>query len=272
MQQLRPGVSPCPAAPVPVHVPCCRPAATHHPSPTLTNRYRPTDPTAQAVTFLVIGNKPKKTLSEITSDLCPQLSIQQLYRISTMYWDDKYNTETVSAPGVPRCAAAQRRSVKSACGPALNAAVHHGRAATRVRLCRDWQRRAAPACALCAVQKTWMTHIPPPSLERLPTRPRPRPRPLHPSPPRSTPLFPALPPLHPHPPPPLHARCCWCAGERGRAWAHEAGHGGVQLVGQPLVPAGRRLVAALPGRGPAGQHRRQGGWPWPWWSSRKSSY
>lgn len=49
----------------------------------------------QAVTFLVIGNKPKKSLEEITSDLCPVLSIQQLYRISTMYWDDKYNTETV---------------------------------------------------------------------------------------------------------------------------------------------------------------------------------
>jgi len=51
----------------------------------------------QAVTFLVIGNKPKKTLDDITRDLCPVLSIQQLYRISTMYWDDKYNTETVSS-------------------------------------------------------------------------------------------------------------------------------------------------------------------------------
>jgi myosin-5 len=51
----------------------------------------------QAVTFLVIGNKPKKTLDDITRDLCPMLSIQQLYRISTMYWDDKYNTETVSS-------------------------------------------------------------------------------------------------------------------------------------------------------------------------------
>ncbi len=50
----------------------------------------------QAVTFLVIGNKPRKALEDITRDLCPVLSIQQLYRISTMYWDDKYNTETVS--------------------------------------------------------------------------------------------------------------------------------------------------------------------------------
>lgn len=50
----------------------------------------------QAVTFLVIHQKPNKSLEEITSDLCPVLSVQQLYRISTMYWDDKYNTETVS--------------------------------------------------------------------------------------------------------------------------------------------------------------------------------
>uniref|UniRef100_A0A0E0GS16 Myosin motor domain-containing protein n=1 Tax=Oryza nivara TaxID=4536 RepID=A0A0E0GS16_ORYNI len=51
----------------------------------------------QAVGFLVIHQKPKKTLKEITNDLCPVLSIQQLYRISTMYWDDKYGTHTVSS-------------------------------------------------------------------------------------------------------------------------------------------------------------------------------
>lgn len=51
----------------------------------------------QAVGFLVIHQKPKKTLKEITSDLCPVLSIQQLYRISTMYWDDKYGTHSVSS-------------------------------------------------------------------------------------------------------------------------------------------------------------------------------
>eukprot|EP00210_Caulerpa_lentillifera_P009028 g8617.t1 len=50
----------------------------------------------QAVSFLVIHQKPNKSLEEITTDLCPVLSVQQLYRISTMYWDDKYNTETVS--------------------------------------------------------------------------------------------------------------------------------------------------------------------------------
>jgi DIL domain len=50
----------------------------------------------QAVTFLVIHQKHKKSLEEITNDLCPVLSVQQLYRISTMYWDDRYNTETVA--------------------------------------------------------------------------------------------------------------------------------------------------------------------------------
>lgn len=50
----------------------------------------------QAVGFLVIHQKPKKSLEEITNDLCPVLSIQQLYRISTMYWDDKYGTHSVS--------------------------------------------------------------------------------------------------------------------------------------------------------------------------------
>ncbi|KAL3830014.1 hypothetical protein ACJIZ3_018816 [Penstemon smallii] len=51
----------------------------------------------QAVGFLVIHQKPKKTLNEITNQLCPVLSIQQIYRISTMYWDDKYGTHSVSS-------------------------------------------------------------------------------------------------------------------------------------------------------------------------------
>ncbi|KAG4197582.1 hypothetical protein ERO13_A05G032500v2 [Gossypium hirsutum] len=51
----------------------------------------------QAVGFLVIHQKPKKSLNEITKELCPVLSIQQLYRISTMYWDDKYGTHSVSS-------------------------------------------------------------------------------------------------------------------------------------------------------------------------------
>ncbi|KAH6818341.1 myosin family protein with Dil [Perilla frutescens var. frutescens] len=53
----------------------------------------------QAVGFLVIHQKPKKTLNEISNELCPVLSIQQIYRISTMYWDDKYGTHSV-APNV----------------------------------------------------------------------------------------------------------------------------------------------------------------------------
>ncbi|KAF5454727.1 hypothetical protein F2P56_024373 [Juglans regia] len=51
----------------------------------------------QAIGFLVIHQKPKKTLDEISHDLCPVLSIQQQYRISTMYWDDKYGTHSVSS-------------------------------------------------------------------------------------------------------------------------------------------------------------------------------
>ncbi|XP_074320673.1 myosin-11-like isoform X2 [Silene latifolia] len=50
----------------------------------------------QAIGFLVIHQKPKKSLDEISRQLCPVLSIQQLYRISTMYWDDKYGTHSVS--------------------------------------------------------------------------------------------------------------------------------------------------------------------------------
>ncbi|KNA14271.1 hypothetical protein SOVF_108880 isoform B [Spinacia oleracea] len=50
----------------------------------------------QAIGFLVIHQKPQKTLDEVSHDLCPVLSIQQLYRISTMYWDDKYSTHSLS--------------------------------------------------------------------------------------------------------------------------------------------------------------------------------
>ncbi|KMZ61533.1 hypothetical protein ZOSMA_51G00230 [Zostera marina] len=50
----------------------------------------------QAVGFLVMHQKSKKSLKEISKDLCPGLSLQQIYRISTMYWDDKYGTHTIS--------------------------------------------------------------------------------------------------------------------------------------------------------------------------------
>ncbi|GFR45883.1 hypothetical protein Agub_g7337 [Astrephomene gubernaculifera] len=68
----------------------------------------------QAVTFLATVDKPKKSLEEITSDLCRVLSIQQLYRISTMYWDDKYNEETVSPDVLSRMKQAMVDSNSSA--------------------------------------------------------------------------------------------------------------------------------------------------------------
>jgi len=45
----------------------------------------------------VVPQKPRKALGEITGSLCPALSMQQLYRISTMYWDDKYGTHSVNS-------------------------------------------------------------------------------------------------------------------------------------------------------------------------------
>lgn len=51
----------------------------------------------QAVGFLVIFQKYRISYDEIVNDLCPVLSVQQLYRICTQYWDDKYNTQSVSS-------------------------------------------------------------------------------------------------------------------------------------------------------------------------------
>ncbi|XP_047269392.1 myosin-6 isoform X1 [Capsicum annuum] len=50
----------------------------------------------QVVGFLVIHQKYRISYDDITNDLCPVLSDQQLYRICTLYWDDKYNTRSVS--------------------------------------------------------------------------------------------------------------------------------------------------------------------------------
>ncbi|KAF9609184.1 hypothetical protein IFM89_013574 [Coptis chinensis] len=50
----------------------------------------------QAVGFLVSHQKPQKSLNEITNELCPVLSIPQIYRIGTMFWDDKYGTQGLS--------------------------------------------------------------------------------------------------------------------------------------------------------------------------------
>ncbi|KAJ4969406.1 hypothetical protein NE237_016107 [Protea cynaroides] len=56
----------------------------------------------QAVGFLVIHQKSRISYDEITSDLCPILSVQQLYRICTLYWDDNYNTRSVSPSVISR--------------------------------------------------------------------------------------------------------------------------------------------------------------------------
>ncbi|KAM7476630.1 hypothetical protein LguiB_023873 [Lonicera macranthoides] len=50
----------------------------------------------QAVGLLVLLQKPQKSLEEITNELCPMLSIPQIYRIGTMFWDDKYGTHGLS--------------------------------------------------------------------------------------------------------------------------------------------------------------------------------
>ncbi|WVZ58807.1 hypothetical protein U9M48_009036 [Paspalum notatum var. saurae] len=51
----------------------------------------------QAVDFLIIPQKSKKTLDQIKKNICPALSVRQIYRLCTMYWDDKYGTHSVSA-------------------------------------------------------------------------------------------------------------------------------------------------------------------------------
>lgn len=40
--------------------------------------------------------KTQKSLDEITKEICPVLSIPQVYRIGTMFWDDKYGTQGLS--------------------------------------------------------------------------------------------------------------------------------------------------------------------------------
>ncbi|GLT47521.1 hypothetical protein SLA2020_212130 [Shorea laevis] len=52
--------------------------------------------TRQAIGFLVIHQKSKISYNEITNELCPLLSVQQLYRICTLYRDDDFNTPSVS--------------------------------------------------------------------------------------------------------------------------------------------------------------------------------
>ncbi|KAG6466304.1 hypothetical protein ZIOFF_075914 [Zingiber officinale] len=52
--------------------------------------------TKQAIGFLVIFQKYRISYDEIVNDLCPALTVQQLYRICTQYYDDKYNSQSVS--------------------------------------------------------------------------------------------------------------------------------------------------------------------------------
>ncbi|CAK8532147.1 unnamed protein product [Lathyrus sativus] len=56
----------------------------------------------QSVGFLVLHQKTQKTLEEITNELCPVLSIPQIYRIGTMFWDDKYGTQGLSPDVISR--------------------------------------------------------------------------------------------------------------------------------------------------------------------------
>lgn len=51
----------------------------------------------QAIGFLVLHQKSQKSLDEITNELCPILSLPQIYRVGTMFWDDKYGTQGLSS-------------------------------------------------------------------------------------------------------------------------------------------------------------------------------
>ncbi|KMZ61687.1 putative Myosin XI [Zostera marina] len=50
----------------------------------------------QAVGFLVIFQKQRISYDDISHDLCPVLNVHQINKICTQYWDDKYNTQSVS--------------------------------------------------------------------------------------------------------------------------------------------------------------------------------
>ncbi|XP_057445257.1 myosin-6-like isoform X2 [Lotus japonicus] len=51
----------------------------------------------QAVRFLVTQEKDGLLYDDLTNDLCPVLSSNQLYRICTLYWDVNDNTQNVSS-------------------------------------------------------------------------------------------------------------------------------------------------------------------------------
>ncbi|KAH9622571.1 hypothetical protein KSS87_016458 [Heliosperma pusillum] len=68
----------------------------------------------QAIGFLVIHQKRKISLDEIIHHLCPVLSIQQLYRIGTMYWDDKYGTHSLNPDVIANMRALMTEDSKNA--------------------------------------------------------------------------------------------------------------------------------------------------------------
>ncbi|KAK8496324.1 hypothetical protein V6N12_019883 [Hibiscus sabdariffa] len=53
--------------------------------------------TRQAVAFLILQEKSSISYDQITNELCPVLSVQQLFRLCWLFRDDKYNTPNVSA-------------------------------------------------------------------------------------------------------------------------------------------------------------------------------
>ena len=107
---------------------------------------------AQAVGFLVIHQKQKKTLDEIMNDLCPVLSVQQLYRIATMYWDHKFGTETV----------AQVRAVSCCCSAAARPACTHS--PLRAEACKLLERCRLPVSCACSHRLfTWLDRLPAPA-------------------------------------------------------------------------------------------------------------
>ncbi|CAL0310840.1 unnamed protein product [Lupinus luteus] len=57
---------------------------------------------SQAVDFLVLHQKAQISLEEITNELCTVLSVPQIYRIGTMFWDDKYGAQGLSGEVISR--------------------------------------------------------------------------------------------------------------------------------------------------------------------------
>ncbi|KAI8472145.1 MAG: hypothetical protein J3K34DRAFT_520030 [Monoraphidium minutum] len=55
--------------------------------------------TRQALQFLALERKGELTIEDITSELCPALSRQQLYRLCTTAWDDKPGAESCRVSG-----------------------------------------------------------------------------------------------------------------------------------------------------------------------------